>query len=305
MKRPEYSVAALRAFVEEKLGVRLVRFEQITECSRPENFRVRTEHGVRYVVKCVPPEKSNAQYFRNHFLPHLQELREQEFVVQLVHGPFAFGDCIVVVLGWCSGRRVWPDQLTDGQFANLVAAYRKFSAVIQGSSAVLPPRDNLAVRREVLASLVSPPCARLRRFVETVLTEEMLTYDPARLRVIHGDLHHGNIHFDGDQLAGIMDLEDFRYGYPADDWMRYIICAAEHLPWFSVVRRRRLLARVKELLPQAPADEWREAVGGLLIRKIWRRFCVKKISAWWLAVNFQFRLSFYREILSLIDNYAE
>lgn len=71
MKRPEYSVAALRAFVEEKLGVCLVRFEQITECSRPENFRVQTEHGVRYVVKCVLPEKSKAQYFRNHFLPHL------------------------------------------------------------------------------------------------------------------------------------------------------------------------------------------------------------------------------------------
>lgn len=305
MRQPAFSIGALRTFLEGKLGTRLVRFERITACSRPENFRTETAEGVRYVVKCVPPEVSEKQYFRHHFLPHLQELRGKGDVVQLVRGPFAFGDCVVVVLAWCPGRRILPDRLTDAQFAELVAAYCKFSAVLQGVSAVLPPRDNLAVRREVLARLDSPVCAYLRNFVETVLTEKLLAYDPARFRVIHGDFHHGNFHFDGNRMTGIMDLEDFRYGYPADDWMRYIVCAAEHLPWFDFARRRRLLVRLEALLPLAPADEWREAAGGLLIRKLWRRFCVKRGVAWWLAVNLRFRIPFYRKILTLIDRHAE
>lgn len=304
MRKPIFDIGALRTFLEEKIGTRLVRFEMITACSRPENFCVETAEGVRYAVKCVPPETSKHQYFRHHFVPHLQELKGTN-AIQLAYGPFAFGDCVVIVLTWCPGRRILPDRLTDAQFAELVAAYREFSTAIQKTSAVLPPRDNLQVRRAALARMTAPCCAYLRRFVDEELSEKVLAYDPARLRVIHGDFHHGNFHFDGARVTGIMDLEDFRYGYPADDWMRYIVCAAEHLHWFDFAGRRRLLARLKELLPLAPADEWREAVGGLLIRKFWRRFCVKQGSPWWLSVNLRFRLPFYRDILTLIDRYVQ
>lgn len=303
MRRPGFNVGELRVFLEESLGTRLVRLDLITACSRPENFIAETADGRRLAVKCVPSEKTRIRYFEDHFVPHLEELRGTR-AIQLVGSPLRFGDCTVVALEWCTGERVLPDRLTDARFAELLSAYRSFSESIQRVSRVLPARDNLKVRKEALALLTAPSCRWLRRFVEKDLDVASLTYDPARLRVIHGDFHHGNFHFDGDRITGIMDLEDFRRGYPADDWIRYLVCAAEHLHWFDFAGRRRLLERFVELLPEAPADEWREAVGGLLIRKIWRRFDRRKGWSAWLSLNFRFRLPFYRSLFTLIDRHC-
>ena len=303
MRRPRFDIGELRAFLEEKLETRFVRFDLITTCSRPENFRAETADGRRLAVKCVPAEKTRIRYFADHFVPHLEELRGSR-AIQLVGSPLKFADCTVAVVEWCLGRRVMPDRLTDAQFAELVSTYREFSASLQNVSQVLPPRPNLKVREKALALLSAPSCRWLRDFVERALTDGVLAYDASRLRVIHGDFHHGNFHFDGDRITGVMDLEDIRYGYPADDWVRYIVCAAEHLHWFDFAGRRRLLERFVGLLPEAPADEWREAVGGLLIRKIWRRFDRRKGWASWLSFNFRFRLPFYRSLFTLIDRYC-
>lgn len=301
--KPKFDSDELRTFLEQKLGKRLARFDLITACSRPENFRAETEDGVKLAVKCVPAEKGGIHYFADHFVPHLEELRGSR-AIQLVGSPMNFSGCTVVVMEWCPGARVMPDDLSDRQFAELVATYRDFSRSIQKVSQVLPERENLVVREKALALLTAPSCGWLRQFVERELTADALTYDRARMKVIHGDFHHGNFHFDGDRITGIMDLEDFRYGYPADDWIRYVVCAAEHLHWFDFVGRRRLLERFAELLPEAPADEWREAVGGLLVRKIWRRFARRKGRAWWLSLNFRFRLPFYRSLYTLIDKHC-
>ena len=225
MRRPRFDIGELRAFLEEKLETRFVRFDLITTCSRPENFRAETADGRRLAVKCVPAEKTRIRYFADHFVPHLEELRGSR-AIQLVGSPLKFADCTVAVVEWCPGRRVMPDRLTDAQFAELVSTYREFSASLQNVSQVLPPRPNLKVREKALAPLSAPSCRWLRDFVERALTDGVLAYDASRLRVIHGDFHHGNFHFDGNRMTGIMDLEDFRYGYPADDWMRYIEDAA-------------------------------------------------------------------------------
>jgi Ser/Thr protein kinase RdoA (MazF antagonist) len=304
MKPPKYSVAGLKGFLEGKLGECVVRFDMVTDCSRPENFAAETASGERLLVKCVPPEKSPQKYFLNHFVPHLEELRGVPCAVKLRHGPWKFEGCTVVALEWCAGARVMPDRLTDAEEANLVRAYCELSEAMRGVSAVLPPRDNVAVREEALSMLSGRSCRALREFVERDLPAAEMAYDRSRLRPIHGDFHHGNVHFESGRVSGIMDFEDFRYGYPADDWTRYVVCGAEHLRWFDVAGRRRLLALFARLLPLAPADEWREAVDGLLIRKIWRRFSRRKGPKAWLALNLRFRLGFYMKLRGMIAAYA-
>jgi len=299
MPRPSFDVARLRAFVAEKVGEPVDRFTQLTACSNASNFAAVTAGGRRLLVKCTAaPRAGRIDYFA-HFVRHLEELKGTR-AIQLTHGPFDWEARRVIVIAWCAGRRVMPDRLTAAQEAGLVTAYGEFSAAIQRCTQILPPRDNAAVRDEAMRLMAGRACAGLRRFLDRELPPASLAYDPARLKVIHGDLHHGNFHFDGDRMTGFMDLEDFRYGYPADDWARYILCAAEHLHWYDRAGRRRLTALFRRLLPLAPADEWREAVGGLLVRKMWRRFKKKKGSAWWLAVNLRFRLGYYRDLFALI-----
>ena len=298
MRKPKFDVAALKVFLEERLGGPLAEFEMITDCSRAQNFRGKTAAGERLAIKCVPPEKTEIKYFE-HFMKHLVELTGSNSI-QIAYGPWKFGDCTVVALKWAGGKRVFPDMLTPEMQDELIAEYGKFSDAMQRTTMTLPERDNLAVRAHVLEHLNGFGCGALRRFVERELTPEVMSYDKARLRVIHGDFHHGNFHFENGKITGFMDLEDFRWGYPADDWVRYVICAAEHLKWYNFFGRRKLISFFRRLIPLAPSDEWLEAIAGLLIRKFDRRFTMKRRGPKiWLALNMRFRIGLYREMMSI------
>lgn len=298
MKKPKFDVAGLKSFLEERLGGPLSEFEMITDCSRAQNFRGRTAAGERLAIKCVPPEKTEIKYFE-HFMKHLEELRGTN-AIQIAHGPWKYGDCTVVTLRWAGGKRVFPDRLTPEMQDELIKEYGRFSDAMQRTTMTLPERDNLEVRTRVLERLRGFGCGGLRRFVERELTPEVMSYDKSKLRVIHGDFHHGNFHFEDGKITGFMDLEDFRWGYPADDWIRYVVCAAEHLHWYDFAGRRKLLAFYRRLLPLAPADEWLEAIAGLLIRKFDRRFAARRREPKiWLALNMRFRIGLYREMMSI------
>ncbi len=304
MRRPAYDPSALKTFLEEKIG-RFVSFEMVMECSRPENYRVVTEAGERFLVKCVPFGRPGMDKFRERFLPNLQALALHSEAVKLVGGPWEFYGHVVVILSWCRGGRVMPDRLTERQRTELTRAYAVFSSAMQKTRAVLPARDCLAEREGALRALDRAGCRSLRDFVRREIPESSVTYESSRLKVIHGDFHHGNFHFEGDCVSGFMDFEEFRYGYPADDWARYVIVGAEHLRWFDRAGRRRLLDFFTSLLPSAPADEWRLAVNAFLIRKIFRRFSKKRaglLKIWW-ARKLRFRLGFYRALQARIAAY--
>ena len=298
---PPCTAAELRRFLEEKTGLAVTRLEMVKECSRPENFVVETADGARLLVKCVPPKEPGRTLFEKHSLPHFSELEGVHCAAKLRYGPWQFGECLVAALEWCAGGRVMPDALSPAEERDLVRSYGGLSAAMQRASAVLPARDSVAIRRETMPLLAGGACRPLRQFVERAIPESALSYDSSRLCVIHGDFHHGNIHFKDGCVTGIFDFESFRFGYAAEDWLRYVVCGAEHLHWFDVSGRRRLLALFSRLLPLARADEWRAAAGALLIRKIWRRFSLHKGPRAWFVLNMMFRLGFYRRILSMID----
>ncbi len=304
MKKPAYDTYALKRFLEEKLGG-FSAFDMVMECSRPENFRVVTEKGERFLVKCVPPGTPGSDKFRERFLPNLRDLTSFPEAVHLVGGPWEFDGHTVVVLSWCPGGRVMPDRVAEPQRRELIQAYGRFSEAMQRTRAVLPARDCVAERRRSLMILDGMDCRFLHDFIQNEVPEASLVYDPRRLKVIHGDFHHGNFHFDGDRIPGFMDFEEFRRGYATDDWIRYLMCGAEHLRWFDVAGRRRILDFLSQLLPLAPADEWRLAVNAFLIRKIYRRFTKRRptLTKLWWAQKIRFRLGFYRALQARIAAY--
>ncbi len=217
-RHPTCDVVALKAFLTERLGSRIVSFNWIDTAAGTNNFVCETEAGERSIVKCVAPQ--NARHFqmlRDYLVPHLTTLKDIPEAVHLSHGPWTFGESLVVCLSVARGRHVRPDRLSTQQEKDLLRAYDVFSKAIQNAEPVLPCADMAHLREMVLAHLESPECRELREFVEQEIPPEVLTYDPARLRVIHGDFHYKNFHFDGPRVSGFFDFELFRWGYPAED----------------------------------------------------------------------------------------
>ncbi len=94
---PFFDIDKLKASVEERLG-KLVLFDMVRQCSRPENFWAETERGERFVVKCVAPRGEENAGFYSRFLPHLEELRNCPVAIRLAYGPWNFNGRTVVAL---------------------------------------------------------------------------------------------------------------------------------------------------------------------------------------------------------------
>lgn len=302
--KPRFEIDALKQFLAEKLGVSIVSCTMITACSRPDNFRVTTATGDRYVVKCALDGMATDSFFYKHSLVHLQELQSVKSVVRLVAGPWEFSGHSVIVLRCLPGRNVRVDALNPEQEHALIQAYSELSEAMQHVSHVRPYRDSLNKYREFLEELRKrPACEPLLTVLENKISEDQLAYDERRLKVIHGDLHHGNMLFDGNELSGFIDFEDIRYGYPAEDWVRYVVCGQEHMAFFNFIGHRRALACFKRLLPLAKADEWHVAINELLIKKIGNRIRKRGFTAR-MVNNLLFRIKFYLKLHAIVDRYC-
>lgn len=305
MREASFNADELRAELEEKWGGgrKFEIFEMVRQVSRPENFCVKTADGERFLAKCVPQHGAVQSSFHTAFLPHLKELAGVRIATQLVYGPIEWNGCTVVGLSWCGGGRILPDCVTDVQRRGLIRAYGEFSDAIQGTRVVRPMRDSVKERNAAIEKLSVFGCGILRRFLEREISEDSLRYDESKLRVIHGDFHHGNFHFDGDEVSGIMDFEEFRRGYAADDWVRYLLVGAEHLNWFDFAGRKRIVDFFMYLLPLYTIDEWKLAVNAFYVRKIFRRFSKKRNGLTYVfwAWKMVFRLRFYHRLCACLD----
>jgi Ser/Thr protein kinase RdoA (MazF antagonist) len=301
--KPRFEIDALKQFLAEKLGVSIVSCTMITACSRPENFRVTTAAGDNYVVKCALGGIATDSFFYKHSLVHLQELQSVKSVVRLVAGPWEFLEHSVIVLRCLPGRNVRVDALNLEQERALIHAYSELSDAMQQVSHVRPYRDSLKTYQELLAKLREhPTCEPLLTVLENKISEAQLTYDERRLKVIHGDLHHGNMLFEGNELSGFIDFEDIRYGYPAEDWVRYVVCGEEHMAFCNIIGHKRAFACFKRLLPLAKADEWHVAINELLMKKIENRIRKRGYTTF-MVKNLLFRIKFYLKLHALVDKH--
>ena len=265
------------------------------------NFKaVRTADGLTFAVKCSPPEKHAAFAA---LCGHLTALEGTKAARRLFPDALQqFRGYDVLFLSWCDGERLFPDRLTDAQMAALADDYLDFSRALQRTEPSCPPDDCVAMRRLALGKCGGFWSRGIRRLLERELTEEGVRLRPEKTRLIHGDLHHGNFLFQDGRVSGFFDFENVTEGYPAEDLVRYFVCASEHLRWYEQHRKLRILRLFRIAVTRLgyPADEWGTALNRLLIGKIARKAADRGLG-FLMTVNLLFRARYYRTMKRIAE----
>lgn len=296
-----FKTSELKDELERALGFRLRTLERLT-CVNALNFRaVRESDGFAFAVKCL--SLSRQQTF-DRLVRHLDELAGTKAAARIFRKecPPVFRGFNVICLSWCVGVRIYPDEQTEEQFDAFLSDYLEFSTALQRTTLILPPFPIADWRRIALSKCTGFWGRRLKGRVESAREAES-DWQPDRLRVIHGDLHPGNLLFQGRRLSGFIDLEGFLYGYPAQDILRYFVFADEHLPWFAWRRRRRLRARFAQAVRRLPypAGEWHTAVNECWLGKIWKKIGDGQSLSMSNAVRLMLRYRTYAVFRELVD----
>lgn len=283
----------LKTALEKAVGFELLPLKRL-DGTLTLNFKaVRASDGFAFAVKCSPPERHGSfeSLARNFEALDGAKTARRIFPEALRK----FGDYDVLCLSWCEGVRLFPDRLTDAQMESLVDDYLDFSAALQHARPSCPPDDCAAARRKALAGCRSRWSAGIRRMLECELTESAVTLRPGLTRLIHGDLHHGNFLFRDGRVSGFFDFENITRGYPAEDMIRYFVCASEHLRWYEQHRKRRILRLFRIVVRRMPYGlaEWNAALDRLLVSKIARKVSDSGLGLL-MSANLLFRARYYR-----------
>ena len=295
-----FDTVELKESLEGALGFELSSLVRLDGASAL-NFRaVRASDGLVFAVKCSPKSR---QVMFDHLVCHLRETEGTKAVRRLFAEscPSTFRGCNVICLSWCEGLRRFPDQLTESQLLAFLDEYLAFSAAMQRATGILPHDPTLAWRAQALENCRGFWGERLRRLIERELPESSVTYRREMLKVIHGDFHHGNFLFVDGRLNGFFDLEEFCEGYPADDSIRYFVCAAEHLRWYGRLRLGRILDRFAAAVRHLPYSlvEWETAIDCLLLRKLYMKTRDGRVG-FAQTVNLLFRARLYRRLRQIV-----
>lgn len=301
--KPTVDTEALKTTLEAALGDKIVSMDLIQVCSRPENFAIRTAGNKRYAVKCCGVTLESQERFEAMLAHHRELEAAGSKAVRLVCPPVEFqGGIRLLIMEWCPGLEVMPHKLTNSQMKNLIPSLLSFANSLQQTTHILPFRPTWFFKNLVSEYLSDKTYNRLFESVSKWLGDEYLSYREDELKIIHGDLHHGNLFWQYDDISGFMDLEEFRYGYTTDDWIRYIVCAAEHTLWYDYRAKRRILDLYRTMIHCFPAYQWHTSINGLLMRKAASRTIKTSIKTWYY-LNLKFRLGFYRKLHSMVDEF--
>jgi len=299
-----FSTEELKEELERKLGFRLRELTRLDGASALNFKAVRATDGMPFAVKCSPPKH---QKMFDHLVQNLRGLEGSKAVHRLFERelPPVFRGYNLLCTSWCEGVRIFPDRLTDDQFRAFLDDYLEFSAAMQKCVGVFPLLPLVKMRIGLLTFTGGMWRWLLRLFVDREIPEHTLVYRDSLVRTVHSDFHHGNFLFVDGRVNGYLDLEEFRKGYPAEDLIRYLVCAAEHLRWYELQRGRRICARFAQAVRQLPysRDEWLLAINSRLLVKVCSKLQGHRIGPFQLA-NLFFKARFYRRLKSCLTDYG-
>ena len=299
--KQDFTTEDLKAELERSLGFRLRSLTRLDGASAVNFKAVRQSDGYAFAVKCSPASRKAAF---DGLVQHLEELKGTKAVRRVFEreAPSTFRGYNVICLEWCAGRRLFPDQLSSGALIRFLDDYVAFSSAMQKTSQIASCEPTKRWRAQAMAASRGMFGAWLKRILEEELPESSVSYRKDGLSVVHGDFHHGNFLFVDGAVSGFFDLEEFCFGYPADDIVRYFVCATEHLGFFEQHRKRLILKRFAEAVRHLPYSrlEWRVAIRSLLLRKIHGKVYPGGLG-FWRAANIAYRIGFYRRLLRIVD----
>ena len=297
MKR-DFRLESLKETLDTGFGISVRSIVPLAGHAPSINFKVTTADGAVFAAKGIP-EKADAMSAR--LLAHTVSAQTPLAVTRLFEGKvLPFGGWNILALKWIPGTMRYPDQLDDQETNAFLAGYSSFLDGLRDDGEIMPIRDGNAVRQTVLNCLRGGNSKGLLRMVEEIPDDE-LTLPPSVVRIIHGDLHWENFRFENGKVTGFLDLEELRFGTPAEDLVRYLVCRAEHQRWYDFGGRRRLLKVLERFLAKTSftRGEWLFALNGYLLRKLEKKIKSRHI-AFYTRINLYARLKFYRAFRSLV-----
>ena len=299
MKRDFGDAVLLRA-VEEGYGVSVRTLEAIDGHAHSFNFRAVAADGEVFEVKCFPA--AHEKMFRS-LLAHTAPSDNLLAATRLFGGKvLGFDGWKVIALRWVAGSERGPDELSDGELDAFLSAYAEFLSRLSDDGAILPTRDGLALKRTLLERLRGGNAPGIVRELNK-MPDDTLTLAPECRRIIHGDLHSGNFRFKDGHVSGFFDLEELRFGTPAEDLVRYVVCHEEHRRWYDLRGRRRLLAAFRRILLRTSYSraEWIFAINGYLLRKLAKKVKSNHLPVW-RQINLCARFGFYRALRNAVES---
>lgn len=268
MKR-DFSLELLTEALRAGYGLSSPVLTPLKGCAHSLNFKV-VDGSTVFAAKVVQSCKTEAL---ERLLAHTVPSEGGVAATRLFGGKVLdFGELKVMALRWIGGDRVSPDELDDAGIDSFVSAYTVFLDGLRDDGFILPLRDAAALKPKLLERLKGMGLSSWVRELRLVADGSLLL-DPSRIRVIHGDLHYENFRFADGKVSGFLDLEELRFGTPAEDLVRYTLCSAERRKWLTPRARRRLLAAFAAIVERMPLmrSEWLFAIDSYLLRKLDRR----------------------------------
>lgn len=303
----DFELGRLKEHLERCLGWRVRALDPVGHASGSLNYRaVRESDGFSFLVKLKRKTGRDIDQRLDASLSRqLEALSGTKAVQNLFRDQLEdFAEYRVRCLTWCEGGSAHPDRLTDEELSGILHEHQVLIDALQHTEPSMSARDGVASLMRIKAGLRGVFGCLLKRILVRRMPVTVVAHDPLRIKVIHGDFHAGNFTVLDGRITGIFDLEESRYGYPAEDIVRFYVCAAEHLNWLSWYRHRRILdsfAKAVRTLPY-PADEWHVAINGLLIYKVLRK--VEKGCGIGRSLNLLWRMGLYRRMNELVEKWG-
>lgn len=301
MKR-DFSLRSLAAALESGYGIAEVSVSPLPGKAHSLNFRAVAKDssggGTVFAAKLIPRGRT-VQLSR--LKAHASSIGCSNACTMMFGGKtLDFGKWKILALRWIEGGRVHTDAMDAAHVDSLVSAYKEFSAGLRNDGFILPAREAASLKKSLLEKTKS---AGLESWTAELklMEDSSLTLDPASVRIIHGDLHYENFRFAGDRATGFLDIEEFRYGTPAEDFVRFVMCCAERRKWLSASAKKRVLATFAGIVRSTRLSrrEWLFAINSYLLRKLDKRLKRGRPSIF-TRINIAFRFGFYRELREIV-----